>query len=69
VVDRHQLEAFARAWKYHDPLRPEQFDFAGRAAIVETVGYYHGGDVLYTLAGVSGVWHEPCVEADGPDRP
>jgi hypothetical protein len=29
------------------------------------VGFYHGGDVLYTLDGIPGLWHEQCLV--GPD--
>jgi hypothetical protein len=28
----------------------------------DAAGYYHGGDVLYTLTGVRGIWHEQCLE-------
>lgn len=31
--------------------------------MVEKVGFYHGGDPLYKLDGVPGVWHEECLEA------
>ena len=31
----------------------------------ERVGYYHGGDVLYELEGVPGVWHEVCLRKAG----
>lgn len=27
------------------------------------IGYYHGGDELYWLKGVPGVWHERCLKA------
>jgi len=37
--------------------------FAGSEAKVLTVGFYHGGDVLYTLKGVPGIWHELCLMA------
>jgi hypothetical protein len=26
-----------------------------------SVGFYHGGDVLYVLEGIPGVWHESCL--------
>jgi hypothetical protein len=32
----------------------------GRAAKVKSIGYYHGGDVLYQLEGVPGIWQEQC---------
>jgi hypothetical protein len=61
VVDRPALERFRSEWRFHNPLSVEQLDFAGREAKVATVGYYHGGDVLYTLDGLPGVWHERCL--------
>ena len=36
--------------------------FAGKAARVADVGFYHGGDVLYGLEGIPGTWHEACLE-------
>jgi hypothetical protein len=61
VRDRHFLEEFHRSWHYHHPLDPEQLDYAGTAAQVEDVGYYHGGDVLYKLREIPGIWHEVCL--------
>src|SRR4030095_9833128 len=43
IVDRGRLEEFARTWKYHHPLAPEQMAFAGSEVIVGKVGMYHGG--------------------------
>ena len=51
IADRQHLEEFKRSWRYHHPLTEEQLDFAGRAALVESVGMYHGGDQLYVLNG------------------
>jgi hypothetical protein len=58
-----ELQRFAREWKYHNPLAPEQLPFAGFTATVEEVGFYHGGDPIYRLAEIPGVWHEECLEA------
>lgn len=63
IADREALEAFRREWKYHHPLQPMQFEYAGRAAVVASVGFYHGGDPLYELEGVPGLWHEACLRA------
>jgi hypothetical protein len=46
ILDAVELGEFARAWKLHHPLQPEQVAFAGKAAEVEKVGFYHGGDVI-----------------------
>lgn len=58
-----ELRAFQRSWKFHDPLQDDQLEYAGRTAIVEDVGFYHGGDELYVLSGVPGVWHAQCLVA------
>jgi hypothetical protein len=64
IAERSALEAFAKNWKLHNPLSLEQMPFAGRIATVKSVGYYHGGDVLYVLQDVPGVWHEACLAAE-----
>jgi len=56
-----ELGDFRAQWKYHHPLAEEQLAFAGTQAIVEEVGFYHGGDVIYKLTGVPGIWHEACL--------
>jgi hypothetical protein len=40
---------------------------AGAIAEVEKLGYYHGGDELYWLKGVPGVWHEQCLSLEAPE--
>lgn len=55
------LTRFAKEWRFHNPLAPEQLPFAGRVARVRDVGFYHGGDALYVLDGVPGVWHDECL--------
>ena len=60
--DRSKLERFAAEWKFHDPLTAEQIEFANASSTVEELGFYHGGDPLYKLAGLPGVWHEECLE-------
>ena len=61
VMDKRELERFYREWKYHHPLQPEQLSYAGRAANVVRVSFYHGGDVLYELLDFPGTWHEECL--------
>ena len=61
IADRSALEHFRAEWKFHNPLSMEQLEFANRDARVIAIGYYHGGDVLYTLEGVPGIWHESCL--------
>ena len=64
VQPLNALHAFRSSWKLHHPLTDEQIAFADQSAIVATIGYYHGGDVLYTLMGVPGIWHEQCLGGD-----
>lgn len=67
VASRDALEGFMRDWRWHHPLESERLQFAGSETTVESVGFYHGGDVLYTLRGIPGIWHEAClVSANQP---
>jgi len=61
VADRDYLEMFMREWKYHHKLLPEQLASAGAEATVKGVAFYHGGDPVYTLTSVPGLWLEPCL--------
>jgi hypothetical protein len=61
VVERDVLEEFRKTWRYHHPLSEEQLDYGGHSARVKEVGYYHGGDELYTLDRIPGIWHECCL--------
>jgi hypothetical protein len=61
IAARAQLEEFMRTWQYHHKLQPEQLEFADRVATVKSTGIYHGGDVIYQLEGVPGIWHEQLL--------
>ena len=61
IASRDELSAFHSAWKYHHKLTPDQLAYAGRRVEVQAVSFYHGGDVLYELKDVPGVWHEECL--------
>ena len=63
VADLGFLEEFKQTWKYHHKLRPEQLEYADRVLTVVSVGFYHGGDPLYSLEGSPGLWHEQCLRA------
>jgi hypothetical protein len=67
VIGRKELERFRKAWSYHHPLKEKQLEYAGQIAIVQEVSFYHGGDELYALEGIPGIWHEACLEPDGED--
>ena len=65
IADAIALREFMQHWKLHHPLQAEQLKFAGLASKVSRVGYYHGGDPLYSLADTGEyVWHEACLRAD-----
>jgi hypothetical protein len=68
IANQKCLQEFRRTWQFHHPLFAEQLEHAGRKVRVISVGYYHGGDELYELAGVSGLWHEACVSAISPTQ-
>lgn len=61
IANRDFLECFQKTWKYHNPLTSEQIDYHDKIAVVESVGFYHGGDVLYRLVDITGIWHEQCL--------
>ena len=61
IGDQAELEQFLRECKYHNPLQAEQLAFAYHPATIVSVGYYHGGDELYQLDGIPGIWHERCL--------
>ena len=65
VVPEDQLQEFRRTWRYHHALEDVQMPYAGTVARVATVGFYHGGDVLYTLENIPGIWHEVCLDSAG----
>lgn len=57
IADRAFLENFLEMWKLHDPLKPDQLNYADKRAEVTSVGFYFGGDELY-VKGIPGIWHE-----------
>ena len=61
IFSRDALDAFRASWRLHNRLSAEQLRFAAHDATVKEVGFYHGGDVLYGLADIPGVWHEACL--------
>ena len=61
IADLQQLQDFQRTWKYHHNLNSEQLAYGSKVAEVEKVSFYHGGEALYELSGVPGIWHEQCL--------
>ena len=68
VAGRDELLEFRNTWKLHHPLEEFQLKFAGTTAIVRGAGFYHGGDVLYSLEDVPGTWHEACLCAPPSEK-
>ena len=63
IASRAKLEGFRTTWKLHNKLEAAQLEYADETAFVESVSFYHGGDELYSLRGIPGIWHEQCLEA------
>jgi hypothetical protein len=63
IPDRAVLEEFLRTWEYHHKLEPEQLEYAGGVAQVAEIFMYHGGDIMYKLVDVPGLWHQHLLEA------
>jgi hypothetical protein len=61
IINLHQLQEFERTWKYHHTLCHDQIAYADQVAEVKSVAFYHGGDVLYELYNIPGIWHESCL--------
>jgi hypothetical protein len=62
VVGLESLEGFRRPrWPYHHPIEPDKLELAGTGATIASVGYYHGGEALYELEVLPGVWHEATL--------
>lgn len=68
IADCASLEEFLRTWKFHHKLQTEQLRYADKVAKVKSVGFYHGGDELYELKGVPGLWHEQCFDSGEANR-
>jgi hypothetical protein len=63
IASRADLEKQRSEWKYHHPITDEHLRHAGSAYTVKRVGFYHGGDVLYTLENLPNLtWHEFSLE-------
>jgi hypothetical protein len=63
IANLSDLEEFLRTWRFHNPIREEQLAYAGKLTRVVKVGFYFGGDPLYQLEGIPGVWHEVCLSS------
>jgi hypothetical protein len=68
VAERDALDRFHQTWKYHHRLEPEQLNYAGRIAKVKRSAMYHGGDIIYQLENVPGIWHEQCLSPVSSER-
>lgn len=61
IAGKDALERFRDTWQYHHKLESVQLSYADCTTRVALVCFYHGGDVLYKLEGIPGIWHECCL--------
>jgi hypothetical protein len=62
IADLAVLEGFLRTWTGHHKLTRDQLQCAGQVAEVQEAAMYHGGDIIYLLQGIPGIWHEHLLE-------
>jgi hypothetical protein len=62
IADGPTLDEFFRSYRFHHRLQEFQLEFAGRTAKVKASYMYHGGDMLYELEDVPGLWHEQLLD-------
>jgi hypothetical protein len=67
IANRATLDEFFRSYKLHHPLQVVQLEYAGQIAKVIRASMYHGGDQLYELKGIPGIWHENLLETPPPN--
>jgi hypothetical protein len=63
VAPRRTLEEFLATWRFHHKLQHEQLAYAAQVAEVEEIFMYHGGDILYKLVNLPGIWHQHLLES------
>jgi hypothetical protein len=63
IAERPELEEFKKTWQLHNKLQPEQLEYAGKTGKIKWFGFYHGGDELYQIDEIPGIWHECCLRA------
>lgn len=68
IKGRGYLESFKKDWAYHHPLKSKQLPYAGTVGRVAETSAYHGGDILYKVEKMPGLWHEQCLEAMSESR-
>jgi hypothetical protein len=45
----------------YQPLQESQFKYADKLAVIAESSMYHGGNILYQLKGVPGIWHQDLL--------
>jgi hypothetical protein len=68
IANRATLDQFFQSWKLHHPIQPDQLQYAGRVTKVGRSSMYHGGDILYELHDVPGIWHQQLLVAALPEN-
>ena len=64
IADSSYLEEFKRTWQYHHKLSPGQLRYANTITTIKKVSFYHGGDAIYELTDIPGLWLEPCLRPE-----
>jgi hypothetical protein len=64
IASRTRLERHRSEWKFHHKLQSDQLDYGNSITTVKEVSFYHGGDPLYVLKNVPGIWHEELLELE-----
>jgi hypothetical protein len=66
IKSKEYLLNFKKSWKYHNNITNDQIEYGGQEVYVDRIGAYHGGNLLYELKDVPGVWHEQLLEENIP---
>ena len=69
IASDDALNEFLKTWRFHHPLQNEQLTCHDVEAFVEVVYSYHGGDILYVLRDLPGIWHEQCLTESRKEQP
>jgi hypothetical protein len=61
IASDDALNELLKTWRFHHRLQNDQLTYHDAEAFVEEVYSYHGGDILYVLRDIPGIWHEVCL--------
>ena len=61
IADRAFSRVFSKPGSTTTSSSPSSSNTPAASAKVKDVTFFHGGDEIYTLEGIPGVWHEECL--------